>query len=137
MMGLFHDLAIALRTLSKSPVFSLIVIVTLALGIGANTAIFSVVDSVLLEPLPYASPDRLVRVWTSTAERPHHGSTSHDDLRDWAARSKTFEALGGYPSVSISGPVMTGDGPGGSTETVSVNGPVQPGSGRSAPLSGK
>lgn len=111
MMGLFHDLAIALRTLSKSPVFSLIVIVTLALGIGANTAIFSVVDSVLLEPLPYASPDRLVRVWTSSAERPRHGNTSHDDLRDWAARSKTFEALGGYPSVSISGPVMTGDGP--------------------------
>ena len=61
-MNIIHDLRYALRVLTKRPAFSAIVVVTLALGIGANTAIFTVVDATLLRGLPYKDPDRLMQI---------------------------------------------------------------------------
>jgi ABC-type antimicrobial peptide transport system permease subunit len=65
MNSLLHDLRFGVRMMFRNPVFTLIAVVTLALGIGANTAIFSVVDAVLLRPLPYPEPERLVFLWST------------------------------------------------------------------------
>jgi putative ABC transport system permease protein len=89
------DLRHALRVLARRPAFSLVAILTLAVGIGANAAIFSVVNGVLLRPLPYPEPDRIVRL----AERNRDGSVvdvSHPNFVDWRARSTSFEALSEY-----------------------------------------
>ncbi len=100
------DITVALRNLRGAPGFTAIAIVTLALGIGANTAIFSVVNGVVLKPLPYVEPDRLVAVWSS-----HSGggwsSLSQPDLRDVQAETRSFDALVGYSS---SGFTLTGMG---------------------------
>lgn len=91
------DLRYACRTFLKSPGFTIVAIATLALGIGANTAIFSIVNAVLLQPLPFAEPERIVRAWTTTAEEPY-GSYSAGDFLDVQRENQAFEAVAGYRS---------------------------------------
>jgi putative ABC transport system permease protein len=92
---LLQDVRFGLRMLRKSPGFTAVAMLTLALGIGANTAIFTVINAVLLRPLPFAEPDRLVRIWESNPPRgwPQFG-VSHPNYLDWAAQARTFDALG-------------------------------------------
>jgi len=97
MQTLLQDLRYGARTLLKKPGFTLIAVVTLALGIGANTAIFSVVNAVLLRPLPYAEPERLVALWEGNKRRPEsRNSISYPNFFDWRAQSQSFERMASY-----------------------------------------
>src|SRR5262249_33285613 len=90
-----RDLRQGLRMLAKSPGFTAVAILTLALGVGANSAIFSVVNGVLLKPLPFEEPDRVVRVCTTTTigNFPLIAVTSWKDLADWRQQSNSFEGM--------------------------------------------
>lgn len=105
METLLQDVRYALRTLARSPGFSATAMLTLALGIGANTAIFSVVDGVVLKPLPYPEPDRLVLLWQS---RPHTRQldVSIPDFLDWQRDSRSFAAMAAmdWRSYDLTGP---------------------------------
>jgi putative ABC transport system permease protein len=91
------DLRYAIRTLTKSPGFTLAAVLTLALGIGANAALFSVINAVLLRPLPYRDPGRLVTLWESDAR---HGldrePVSPPNYLDWRAQTRTLEDAAAY-----------------------------------------
>src|SRR5262245_23851161 len=94
---LVQDLRFCLRMLLKNPGFRWIAVLTLALGIGANTAIFSVVDAVLLRPLPYPESERLIRLWESNPGRgwPEF-SASAPNFADWRKQQTVFEQLAAY-----------------------------------------
>jgi putative ABC transport system permease protein len=109
MQTLWQDLRYGLRALINMPMFTLIAALTLALGIGANTAIFSVVNSVLLRPLPYPNAGRLMTVWEDHRARggPEREWTSPTGFEDWRDQAKSFDhvvALQGW------GPTLTGQG---------------------------
>jgi macrolide transport system ATP-binding/permease protein len=98
-----QDLRFGLRTQRQARAFTAVAILTLALGIGANTAIFSVVRAALLRPLPYAQPDRLITVGEvrgeeelSQALSPESWNASYPDYLDWRKQSKAFESLAGF-----------------------------------------
>jgi putative ABC transport system permease protein len=99
---LWQDIRFGARMLRTQPGFTLIVVLTLALGIGANTAIFSVVNAVMLRPLPFVNADRLVRLRESNPERgwPSY-SVSHPNFLDWRARTQSFEALAATDSTNL------------------------------------
>ena len=92
---LLHDIKFAVRQLTKSPGFTYVAILVLALGIGTSVAIFAFVDAALLEPLPYANPDRIMSVNESDAELPGW-PLSYPDFLDWQAQNKSFSSLDIY-----------------------------------------
>jgi putative ABC transport system permease protein len=104
---LHQDISYALRQLRKAPAFTLIAAATLALGIGANSAIFALVDATLLRPLPYAAPERLVTIWETSAATPR-GFASPPNMIDWETRGRTFEKIAGY-IPSMGSMVMAGN----------------------------
>jgi len=95
MQTLFYDLRYALRQLVKAPGLILLAVLTLALGVGANTAIFTVIESVLLRPLPYAHSDRLLYIGPA-ADNPGPGATSWLNYQDLRAQSKLLSDVAGY-----------------------------------------
>ena len=99
---MYNDLRYALRQLLKNPGFSAVAVLTLALGIGANTAIFSLVDAVLLRPLSgVEDPERLVAVYTSDYSSTRYGSSSYPDYVDYRDRNEVFSGLAAYVDTSI------------------------------------
>lgn len=110
-----QDLRFGLRSFRRNPGFTAVAVLTLALGIGANTAIFSAVNSVLLQPLPFRDPDRLVRMF-STRETEERYPVSGEDYFDWQSQNRAFEATSlftGSQNLDASGA--------GEPETVSVS----------------
>jgi putative ABC transport system permease protein len=109
-----QDLRYAARTLSRQRVFGAAAVLMLALGIGANSAMFALVDAILLRPLPFPEPDRLVMVWERT-EGAFQALVSPANIADWNERSVTFDRIAGFVP-NIGGMVMANDD--GSAETV-------------------
>src|SRR5688572_27180901 len=94
-----HDLRLALRNLVRKPAFSVIAVVTLAVGIGANAAVFTVSNAVLLAPLPYERPDDVVVLHERTPQFPTVSVTRHN-FDDWRTRAKSFSAMAAFrPTV--------------------------------------
>ncbi|HEY4217969.1 MAG TPA: ABC transporter permease [Gemmatimonadaceae bacterium] len=97
-----QDIRFALRGFRARPGFALTVLITVALGVGANAAIFSVVDAVLLRPLPFAQPDRLVHLWeTFQSKVDQRSEASYPDYLDWRSRNHSFADLGGYNGAAF------------------------------------
>ena len=97
MDSILTDLRFALRSLKKNPAFTVVALLTLALGIGANTAVFAVVDGVLLEPLPFPDPDGLVVLWqTNEEDGDRNFPWSVQDLRDVAEATQSLQTMAGY-----------------------------------------
>ena len=98
-----HDLRYGLRTLAQNPAFTAVAVATLALGIGANTAIFSLLDAMVIHPLAFPEADRLVQIWEGDRQR---GVTNWEsnapDFLDWRAQSRGFEQIAGYQHASFS-----------------------------------
>jgi len=105
-----QDLRVAVRGLRRTPGFTIVALLTLGLGIGANSSVFSVLDSVLLRPLPYPAADRLVQLWSD--HRVRSGRTSPEwlsppDFVDWRDQNRTFTGIASYQNW---GPTLTGSG---------------------------
>jgi putative ABC transport system permease protein len=110
MNTLLQDIRYALRILRKSPAFTAIAILTLALGIGANTAIFSVIQNVLLRPLPYENPGQLIEIWCTYPPAVPIGGLSPGDFHDWQKEASTVSVMSSYGWAARWGANLTGDG---------------------------
>src|SRR6266542_1854146 len=102
------DLRYATRMLRNNPAFTVAVVLTLALGIGANTAIFSVCDAVLLKPLPYSDPDRIVMLWEQLPQGKTLGLVAPANFVDWREQNRSFAEMAAInPNPNF---VLTGQG---------------------------
>src|SRR5829696_3821385 len=100
--AMWSDVQYALRNIAKKPLFYSVVILTLALGIGANAAIFTVVNGVLLQPLPYPAPERLMMVWTHNPRQGFDKDVStYPNFEDWRRASQSFERMSAYSPASV------------------------------------
>ena len=107
-MTFWQDIRYGIRMLLKAPSVSIVATIALALGIGANTAIFSVVNSVLLRPLPFASSDQLMMVWETDSTRGYsRGSASYPNFVDWREQNHAFGYMASYHTNDF---IMTGRG---------------------------
>src|SRR5829696_1246878 len=104
---LSQDIRYGLRMLAKHKAFTTIAVITLALGIGANTAIFSVVNELLLRPLPYRDAERIVTAWEVTPEGRHQNTTSRTNFRAWRDQNSSFEYLAAFTDQRLN---LTGTG---------------------------
>lgn len=104
---LLLDIRYAARGLVKNKTFTIVAVITLALGIGANTAIFSVVNELLLRPLPYADPDRLVMLWEVTPEGQRQNVTSRSNFTGWRDQNTSFEGMAAFTDQRLN---LTGAG---------------------------
>jgi putative ABC transport system permease protein len=109
MENFLKDIRYGLRTLAKNPGFTIVAVLTLALGIGANTAIFSVVENVLLRPLPYPQPGNLVQIWNTYPPQVPRAALSPGDYADWRQQNASFSEMGCYAHIS-QGFNLTGEG---------------------------
>ena len=96
MTGFWQDLRQALRVMWKQPGFTLVAALTLALGIGANTAIFSVINALILNPLNITDAERVIALWRTAKDKRNKGPASYLDLQEWNAQGSSFEAIAGY-----------------------------------------
>ncbi|MGH9204483.1 MAG: ABC transporter permease, partial [Vicinamibacterales bacterium] len=102
-MGVWNDVKIAARLLAKDRAFTIAAVVALALGIAANTTVFTVVHSALLRDLPFEAPDRIVVIGTrnvGNTRNPNSG-VSYPDLQDWSAASRSFEGLAAFSVTAM------------------------------------
>jgi macrolide transport system ATP-binding/permease protein len=104
---IWQDVRYAVRTLRKQPAFTIVAVLSLAVGIGLNSTIFTVVDNLLFRPQPFTDPGSLVSIYTSDERGEPHGSTSYPDFLDWRSANLPFDALIGHSmmfgAVSIAG----------------------------------
>src|SRR5215207_3564167 len=101
MDSLIKDILYGFRSLLKRPGFTAIALIALALGIGANTAIFSLVNAVVLQPLPFPDPDRLVWMWGNIRNGGNRASVSPPDFLDFRSQNKTFEQIAASGTLPI------------------------------------
>ena len=106
MRTFLQDVRYGLRMLLKNPGFAAVAVLTLALGIGANTALFSVVNGVLLNPLPFPEPDQLYAVYYTTPNF-EHSSVSYPNFLDWQKQNHSLSALGAFRAEDLN---LTGAG---------------------------
>jgi putative ABC transport system permease protein len=109
MENLLQDIRYGIRTLAKNPGFTAVAVLTLALGIGANTAIFSVVENLLLRPLPYPQPGRLVEIANTYLPQIPRAGLSPGDYADWRKQNVSFSEMGAYAKI-LQGFNLTGEG---------------------------
>jgi putative ABC transport system permease protein len=112
-----QDVRYGARLLARNKGFTAVAVLTLALGIGANTAIFSVVNELLLRPLPFPGAERIVMLWEISPEGAHQNPTSFLNFRNWREQSTAFESMAAFSDYRLN---LTGSGSGGDPEEVTV-----------------